>query len=128
MQRQIGSEKPRKPCHFIGGARRNLAALPEDVEDVFGRAFLDAQYGDLPDGARSFGEGLPSEIMKLVDDFEGNTYRAAYTVAFPKAVYVLDAFMKKSTTGSKTPQVDRHRVLARYKLAKNHYEDHYGDD
>ena len=64
--------------------------MPSDVQDVFGQAILDAQYGDTPDGARPFGEGVRKEIWKLVDDYDGDTYRAAYTVAFEKAVYVLD--------------------------------------
>jgi len=42
--------------------------------------------------------------MKVVEDFKGDTYRAVYTVAFPKAVYVLDVFKEiddgqRNTTG-----------------------------
>jgi hypothetical protein len=48
----------------------------------FGSALLDAQYGDHPAGARPFGEGVPRDVMKLVEDFAGDTYRAVYTVAF----------------------------------------------
>jgi phage-related protein len=96
-------------------------ALPEDVQDVFGSALLDVQYGDTPDGARPFGEGLPHEIWKIVEDDDGNTYRAIYTAAFPEVVYVLDAFMKKSKAGIKTPQADKDRVLARFKAAQRDY-------
>jgi phage-related protein len=88
------------------------------VQDVFGAALLDVQYGDTPDGARPFGEGLPHEIWKIVEDADGNTYRAIYTAAFPDAVYVLDAFMKKSKVGIKTPQADKDRVLARFRAAE----------
>lgn len=56
--------------------------MPEEVQDVFGSALLDAQYGEHPDGARPFGEGLPRTVMKLVEDHDRDTYRAAYTVAF----------------------------------------------
>src|SRR5678810_138081 len=86
-------------------SRRDLAALPEDVQDVFGSALLDVQYGDAPDGARPFGEGLPREIWKIVEDDDGNTYRAIYTAAFSEAVYVLDAFVKKSKSGIGTPRM-----------------------
>ena len=99
--------------------------MPDSVKDVFGSALLDAQYGDHPEGARPFGEGLPKEILKLIEDDCGNTYRAAYTVAFPEVVYVLDVFMKKSKSGRKTPQVDKDRVLARYKMAQQHYNETY---
>lgn len=66
--------------------------MPEDVQDVFGSALLDAQYGDHPRGARPFGEGLPREVMKLVEDHDSDTYRAVYTVAFREAVYALHVF------------------------------------
>lgn len=102
-----------------------MAALPEDVQDVFGSALLDVQYGDTPDGARPFGEGLPHEIWKIIEDFDGDTYRAVYTAAFPEVVYVLDAFMKKSKTGIKTPQADKDRVLARFKAAQQDYLAHH---
>jgi hypothetical protein len=65
--------------------------MPEDVKDVFGAARLDVQYGDTPDGAKPFGEGLPREIWKIVEDFDGRTYRAVYTASFAEVVYVLDA-------------------------------------
>ena len=95
--------------------------LPDDVKDVFGQALLDVQYGDYPPGARPFGEGLPREIMKLSEDFDGNTYRAVYTVEFADVVYVLDVFMKKARTGIATPKVDKQRVRARFRAARAHY-------
>jgi phage-related protein len=99
--------------------------MPEDVQDVFGAALLDVQYGDTPDGARPFGEGLPPEIWKVVEDDDGDTYRAVYTAAFPEVVYVLDAFMKKSKSGSKTPQADKDRVRARFQAARRDYDDNH---
>jgi phage-related protein len=96
--------------------------MPEEVKDVFGSALLDAQYGDVPYGARPFGEGLPRQIMKLVEDHDGETYRAAYTVAFEGAVYVLDVFQKKSKTGVRTPKQVKNRVLARFKAAEEDHE------
>ena len=82
--------------------------------------------GDVPEGAKPFGEGLPREIWKIVEDYEGDTYRAVYTAAFPEVVYVLDVFMKKSKSGIKTPEADKNRVRERFKLAKQHYQANYG--
>jgi hypothetical protein len=31
------------------------------------------------DGAKPFGEGLPHEIRKIVEDYDGDTCRAVYT-------------------------------------------------
>jgi phage-related protein len=118
-------EADRKPLHFIGSSKKDLREMPEEVQDVFGSALLDAQYGDHPEGARPFGEGIPREVMKLVEDFHGDTYRAAYTVVFPKAMYVLHVFKKKSSSGIATPQPDRERIRTRLRAAEEHYRRTY---
>jgi phage-related protein len=101
--------------------------MPGPVKGQFGSALLDAQFGDHPDGARPFGEGLPRQVMKLAEDHDGDTYRAAYTVAFPRAVYVLHVFKKKSAKGIATPQPDRQTIRARLAEAKAHYIRTYGN-
>lgn len=120
------SPSQRRPLHFIGSSLKDLRAVPDQVQDVFGSALLDAQYGDHPEGARSFGEGIPRRVMKLVEDFDRDTYRAAYTVSFPKAVYVLHVFKKKSTQGVRTPKPDKDLVRNRFRVAEQHYRDTYG--
>lgn len=100
--------------------------MPEPVQDVFGSALLDAQYGDHPEGARPFSEGVPREVMKIVEDFARNTFRAAYTVSFPRAVYVLHVFKKKSSSGIATPRPDKETVRVRLKAAEEHYRRTYG--
>ena len=112
---------------WVTGTRKQMNSMPDEIQDVFGSALLDVEYGDVPDGARPYGEGLPKEIMKLVEDFDGDTYRAAYTVAFPGVAYVLDVFQKKSTKGKATPKVDKERVKRRYQAAKEHYMKTYRD-
>lgn len=111
-----------KPLVWVGGSRKSMIGMPEDVKDVFGSALLDVQYGDVPIGAKPFGEGLPHEIWKIVEDHDGNTYRAVYTAAFPELVYVLDVFMKKSKSGSRTPEPDKKRARERFNAATRHYE------
>ena len=99
--------------------------MPADVQDVFGAALLDAQYGGVPRGVRSFGEGLPAHVLKIADDHDGDTYRAAYTVAYPRAVYVLHVFKKKSKKGIGTPAPDRDLIRSRLQAAALHYRQHY---
>lgn len=120
------AEDDRKALHFIGSSKKDLRDMPEDVQDVFGSALLDAQYGDHPEGARPFGEGAPRKVMKLVEDYDGDTFRAAYTASFEDAVYVLHVFKKKSKTGIKTPTADIDLIKARLKAAEEHYERNYG--
>ncbi|WP_103973304.1 type II toxin-antitoxin system RelE/ParE family toxin [Methylovulum psychrotolerans] len=60
-------------------------------------------------------------VLEIVDDFDGNTYRAVYTVRFAQAVYALHVFQKKSPKGIATPKQDIELVKARLKRAETHY-------
>jgi phage-related protein len=62
--------------------------------------------------------GLGSGTVELVDNFDGDTYRAVYTVRFKSAVYVLHAFKKKSKQGIKTPQSDIELIKRRLREAE----------
>jgi phage-related protein len=53
-------------------------------------------------------------VLEIRDNFDGDTYRAVYTVRFAGVLYVLHAFQKKSTSGIATPQ--RHIELVRQRL------------
>lgn len=57
--------------------------------------------------------------VELVEDYDGDTYRAVYTVRFSEAVYVLHAFKKKSKKGIKTPQGDIDIIKRRLKDAEH---------
>jgi phage-related protein len=56
-----------------------------------------------------------------VDDFDGDTYRAVYTVQFAQAVYVLHVFQKKSTRGIATAPRDIRLIEQRLSQAEVHY-------
>jgi len=116
------SPRFRRPIRFVADSQKVLGGMPEDVRESFGYSLMLVQYGDHPDGARPFGEGVNSDVMKLVEDDDGETYRAAYVIAFEGVVYVLDVFQKKSTSGIATPKDDLRRVKLRYQAAKRDYE------
>lgn len=60
-------------------------------------------------------------ILEIVENHDGNAYRAVYTVRFGEVVYVLHAFQKKSKKGVATPAADIERVKARLRLAEQEY-------
>ena len=60
--------------------------------------------------------------MEIVCDYDGNAYRAVYTVQFPKAVYMLHCFQKKSKQGIKTPKLDLELIESRLVDARKDYE------
>lgn len=61
----------------------------------------------------------------MIDQFDGEAYRAVYTVKFAGVVYVLHAFQKKSKKGIATPQREIDLVKARLKRAMEHYRVNY---
>jgi phage-related protein len=55
--------------------------------------------------------------MEIVDDDDGDTYRAIYTVRLQSGVYLLHAFQKKSRHGVKTDQRDIALIKRRLRAA-----------
>ena len=81
-----------------------------------------AQYGGKHPAAKPWkGEG--PGVLEVVKDYDGDTYRAIYTVRLANAVYVLHAFQKKSPRGRETRQSDIALVRERLKVAPRDYEE-----
>ena len=59
-----------RPLKWVGGSKKGLDRLPEDVKDVFGSALLDVQYGETPDRAKPFGKRLPHEMTTIIRSAE----------------------------------------------------------
>jgi len=114
-----------KPLYWVGSSKRDLLEFPEPVKDAIGAALSVAQFGRKHPASKPWkGEG--SGTLEIVDSYDGDAYRAVYTVRFERAVYVLHAFQKKSPTGIKTAQRDVDLVTRRMKAARENYEEQYG--
>jgi phage-related protein len=61
-------------------------------------------------------------VLEIVDDFDGDTFRAVYTVRLAGAIYVLHAFQKKSKHGIATPKTELDLIERRLKQAREDYE------
>jgi phage-related protein len=59
-----------------------------------------------------------AEVLEVVEDDVGGTYRTVYTVKFAEAVFVLHCFQKKSKCGIATPREDMDIIHARLKIAE----------
>lgn len=114
-----------KPLHWMGSALKKLTEFPPNVQRNIGFALSAAQFGGKHLSAKPWkGEG--SGILEVVKDFDGDTYRAIYTVRFERAVYVLHAFQKKSPHGLETRKSDIALVRERLRQAQRDYEERYG--
>jgi phage-related protein len=59
--------------------------------------------------------------MEIVAPYDGDTWRAVYTVRFEDAVYVLHSFQKKSKSGIATPRKDLELIRKRLEDALRDY-------
>ena len=90
-----------------------------------GNALGLAQFGGKHPSAKPW-KGQGPGVFELVEDHDGDAYRAVYTVRFREVAYVLHAFQKKSPKGIKTARVDIDLVERRLKVAQQDYEARYG--
>ncbi len=110
-----------KPVAWIGSSKADLSRFPEDVKDAMGFALYVAQQGGKHRDAKPLRGFGGAGILEIVDDFDGDTFRAIYTVQFAGRVYVLHAFQKKSKSGIKTPKAEINLIQSRLKRAEEEH-------
>lgn len=106
----------------MGSSRADLKEFPEEVRRVVGFALRQAQLGGKPLGTKILRGFGGAGVLEVVEDHDGDTFRAVYTVRFAGSVYVLHAFRKKSKQGVKTPAADLELIRRRLKSAEEHHE------
>ena len=82
-----------------------------------GFALFQAQCGGKHLQARPLKGFAGAGVLEIIEDFDGNAFRAVYTVRFADAVYVLHAFEKRSKKGIKTPKREMDVVRSRLRMA-----------
>lgn len=104
-----------KPLFWVGSSKKDLQAMPEVVQDTVGYALHLAQSGGKHTDAKALKGFGGAGVLEVIEDAQGGTYRAVYTVKVANAVYVLHCFQKKSTQGVATPQPDMDLIYRRLK-------------
>lgn len=115
-----------KPLEWIGSSKKDLKSFPEEVRSNLGFALYEAQTGRKSRNAKPL-KGIKgasgASVLEVVEDYDGDTYRAVYTVKFGDVIYVLHAFQKKSKKGIATPKQELDRIAARLRIAEEHHAD-----
>lgn len=91
------------------------------VKREIGLALGSAQFGETSLSAKPW-KGLGSGFFEIAENFDGDAYRAVYTVRFEEVVYVLHAFQRKPPSGMRTAQHDVDLIGRRLKVARSDYE------
>ncbi len=92
--------------------------MPDDVKTAFGLALFAAQTGGEADHVKALKGFGGRGVLEVIENHDGDTFRAVYTVRFSSAVYVLHAFQKKSKAGIATPKHEMDMVASRLKDAE----------
>lgn len=87
--------RPLRPLLWLASSRRDYAEFPSAVQETFGFELFLAQTGQHPPSAKTL-TGFGGGVVELIEDFDGDAYRAVYTVRLATGVYVLHCFKKKS--------------------------------
>jgi phage-related protein len=114
-----------KPVEWVGSSLEDLKKFPEEVQQVMGYALYVAQCGDKSASAKPLKGFKGAGVLEVIENFDGDTYRAVYTVKLAGVVYVLHAFQKKSKQGIATPKQEIDLISARLKRAQEHHAENY---
>lgn len=111
------------PLEFIGSARDDLSEFPLPCKREIGLSLRAAQKGEKAGNAKPLKGFGSASVLQITSDFDGDTFRAVYTVKLKGIIYVLHAFQKKSNEGTKTSQNDINKIKARLKTATELHEE-----
>jgi phage-related protein len=121
------TKRQEKQVVWLGSSKKDIMALPMGVRKFFGHALYFAQHGEQHDAAKVLKGFGGAGVLEIVEQDQGNTYRAVYTVKFREAVFVLHVFQKKSKSGIATPKPDMDIIRARLKVAEK-FSEEMGDE
>jgi phage-related protein len=104
----------------MGSTLKDLRHSPDAVKDAVGYALELVQKGEKPASAKPLKGFGGASVLEIVKDFDGDTWRAVYTVTIVERVYVLHFFQKKSKKGIATPKKEIDLIKRRLREAIEH--------
>ena len=110
-----------KPLNWVGSSKRDFLAFPDKAKSDMGYALGLAQLGGRHPSAKTWRGDGPG-VVEIVENHDGDTYRAIYTVRFKGVVYVLHAFQKKSPSGRRTAVTDVDLIAERLRRATEDFD------
>ncbi len=111
-----------KPLLWIGSSLDDVKTFPREVRRDIGHALEWAQRGDKHPNSKPLKGFKGAGVLEVVENHDGDTYRAVYAVKFKGFVYVLHAFQKKSKKGAQTPKKELDLIRSRFRDAKKDSE------
>jgi len=77
------TDEPRlKPVVWVGSSRKDLRGFPEPVQDHLGYALYLAQRGSKHQDTKPLTGFSGAEVLEIIRDYRGDTFRAVYTLRY----------------------------------------------
>jgi phage-related protein len=121
----MSNQENLKPVIWIGSSLIDLKEFPPEVQSDLGYALYFAQTNLKHPKAKPLKGFKGANVLEIVEDYDGDTYRAVYTVKLAGVVYVLHVFQKKSKHGIATPKQDLELIEKRLQLALAFHQENY---
>ena len=106
-----------RPISWIRAALKEFETFPEGARSICLAALTIAAEGGKADIAKPM-HGMGSGVFEIALAFRGNAFRVVYAVQLAEDIWVVHAFQKKSTEGSKTPKREIDLIKDRLKRLK----------
>src|SRR4030095_6749647 len=97
---------------WLGRSCKDLVNMPEKVRRTFGYALHMAQNGLNHQDTKQL-KGFQPALVEIIEDDDGDTYRAVYCARFEDVIYVLHCFKKKSTKDGNLPSAHKETIERR---------------
>ena len=106
-----------RPVSWVKAALKEFRTFPEGVQSICLAALTIAAEGGKADLAKPL-QGLGSGVFEVALPFRGDAFRVIYAVQLANDIWVVHAFQKKSTIGTKTPRHEIEVIRTRLKRLK----------
>lgn len=100
-----------------------MKTFPRHVQRHIGQTLYAAQCGEEYASVKSLKGYGGRSVLEIVAHYQGDTFRAVYTVRFHDVIYVLHAFQKKSKKGIATPKKEIELIRQRLAAAEQDYRE-----
>lgn len=108
------NRKRGKPIVWLGNTLVSVQHFPSDIRDLVGKQLRLVQCGELPTDWKPMSTIGPGTVELRVH--LSGEYRVIYVSKFPEAIYILNAFLKKT---EKTPRLEIIRARRAYAEIKH---------
>jgi phage-related protein len=92
-----------RPVSWITAALQDFETFPAGARSICLAALTVAAEGGKADIAKPM-HGMGSGIFEIALPYQGDAFRTVYAVQLAEEIWVVHAFQKKSTKGSRTPK------------------------